>query len=196
MKSYSKFPKILLFILSMAPFFVILGLMCMDIPVTFEKDAEFIGWSQLWENIKFGVYIILISIILEYAILKLFEKVCCDVSGEQTELVTKVENRNFELLSFVTSVFLPLISFQYDQLSHWLVTLLIIILIGHIFCISDGYFTNPTLAIFHFRLYEVELDNMNRNSRKMIILCKSSIAIGDKIRCVALTDKVSYANLE
>lgn len=196
MKSYSKFPKILLFILSMAPFFVILGLMCMDIPVTFEKDAEFIGWSQLWENTKFGVYIILISIILEYAILKLFEKVCCDVSGEQTELVTKVENRNFELLSFVTSVFLPLISFQYDQLSHWLVTLLIIILIGHIFCISDGYFTNPTLAIFHFRLYEVELDNMNRNSRKMIILCKSSIAIGDKIRCVALTDKVSYANLE
>lgn len=196
MKSYTAFPKILLFILSMAPFFVILGLMCMDIPVTFEKDAKFIGWSKLWDNTKIGVVIILISIIIELIILLLFNKACNAVSGEQTELVIKVENRNFELLSFVTSVFLPLISFQYDQLSHWVVTVIIIFLIGHIFCISDGYFTNPTLALFRFRLYEVELNNMNGNSRKIIVLCKSSIAVEDKIRCVALTDKVSYANLE
>ena len=168
----------------------------MDIPVTFEKGAKFIGWSELWENTKIGVAIIIFSTIIELVILLLFNNVCNSVSGEQTELVTKVENRNFELLSFVTSVFLPLISFQYDQLSHWVVTVIIIVLIGHIFCISDGYFTNPTLALFCFRLYEVELNNMNGNSRKIIVLCKSKIAVEDKVRCVALTDKVSYANLE
>ena len=192
----SKFPKLLLFILSMAPFFIILGLMTMDIPISFSGDAEFIGWDALWQNTRVGVFIIVLSVIGELLVLLLFSRVCGKVAGEQAERVEKISNKNFELISFVTSIFLPLISFQYDQLSHWVVTLLIVIIIGYIFCTSDGYFTNPTLALFGYRLYNVNLSNQNKvnpQTRDLTILSKTLLQEGDNVRCYKLTDKVSLA---
>lgn len=191
-----KFPKLLLFILSMAPFFIILGLMTMDIPISFSGDSEFIGWEALWQNTRVGFFIIALSFIGELLVLFLFSRVCNKVAGEQAERVEKITNKNFELISFVTSIFLPLISFQYDQLSHWVVTLLIVMIIGYIFCTSDGYFTNPTLALFGYRLYTVELGNQNiaiPQTRELTILSKTLLQEGDNVRCYKLTDKVSLA---
>ena len=76
--------------------------------------------------------------------------------------------------------------------------LIVLLIICYIFCISDGYFTNPTLALFGYRLYEVDLDNMsegNKKTRKLIILSKSVLSEGDTVRCYKLTDRVSYAKL-
>ena len=185
----------LLFILSMAPFFIILGLMSMDIPVSLNRDTAFIGWQQLWKNTWFGCLIIILSIFVEFVILLLFLKVCKQESPEETEIIKEVDDKDFELVSFVTSIFLPLISFQYDQLSHWLVTFLIVALIGYIFCNSDGFYTNPTLRLFHYRLYQVTLDNQRRgdhqSSRSIIVLSREYLKPGNKVRCLRLTDKVS-----
>ena len=195
----NKFPKVLLFLLSMAPFFIILGLMTMDIPITLDKDAEFIGWRQLWINTRLGWGIIGISIIFELCILGLFMLVCNKEAGEETELIDTIEDKNFELLAFVTSIFLPLISFKYDQLSHWMVILLIVVLIGYIFCHFDGFYTNPTLALFHYRLYSVTLSNQRQGSsqasRPLVVITRNKLKKGDRIRCVKLTDIVSYASL-
>lgn len=193
----SKFPRVLLFILSMAPFFVILGLMSMNIPICLDGDAEFIGWIQLWKNTRVGLCIIAVSIVVELIIYWLFHCVCTKESGEDSEQVVEIKNRNFELVSFVTSIFLPLISFQYDQLSHWIVTALIVFIIGYIFCTSNGYYTNPTLALFHYRLYDVKLDNLRQgrqnSKRDITILAKCELHKDDRIRCVRLTDEISYA---
>ena len=48
--------KIAFYILSMAFLFVIVGFLCMDIP--FEIGGEFIGWTHLWNNSEFGIYIV------------------------------------------------------------------------------------------------------------------------------------------
>lgn len=118
------------------------------------------------------------------------------MSGEQSERICKVKNKNFELISFVTSIFLPLISFRYDQLSHWIVMVIVLLIVCYIFCTSDGYFTNPTLALFGYSLYEVDLNNMNegnQNTRNLIILSRSVLRVNDTVRCYELTDRVSYA---
>lgn len=198
MNKQTKFPRILLFILSMAPFFVILGLMSMNIPVCFDRDAEFIGWTELWKNTRFGWLIILVSIVLELLIYFLFQLVCKMEAGESSEKVVEINDRNFDLVSFVTSIFLPLISFQYDQLSHWIVTILIVCLIGYIYCKFNGYYTNPTLALFGYRLYEVTLDNMkndeeHNSQRRVTLLVQSSLQKGDRVRCSELSNEVNYA---
>ena len=198
MKANTSFPRILLFILSMAPFFVILGLMSMNIPICFDRDAEFVGWMELWKNTRLGWVIIMASIALELMIYCMFQSVCKRESGGSSEEVVEIKDRNFELVSFVTSIFLPLISFQYDQLSHWIVTLLIVCLIGYVYCKSDGYYTNPTLALFGYRLYDVKLDNMKKDDahhsqRNVTILVQSSLKKGDHVRCVGLSDEVCYA---
>ena len=194
-----KFPKPMLFVLSMAPFFFIWGLMAMDIPVSWDKDARFIGWAALWQNTRVGLLIIAVSLVIEMIIFCLFNRVCKNGQGDQSERIVEIENRNFDLISFATSMFLPLISFQYNQLSHWIVTVAIIILIGYIFCTSDGYYTNPTLALFGFKLYAVKLNNQRigegNSSRTIIIISKSDLHIGDSIRCYKLSDKVSFASI-
>lgn len=196
MKIRTRFPKYLLYILSMAPFFIILGLMSMDIPICFDNNAEFIGWKTLWHNTRVGLFIILASIVVELVIYGMFHRVCKRETGEASEKITKIKNRNFELMSFVTSIFLPLISFQYNQLSHWIVTTIIVCLIGYIFCHADAYYTNPTLALFRYRLYDVDLDNQqtdNSKTRSITIIAQSELMVGDKVRCVSMTDMVSYA---
>lgn len=198
--SKSRFPRVLLFILSMAPFFVILGLMCMNIPVSFDENAEFIGWHQLWLNTKVGIFIIVAAIVVEFTIYQLFKGVCNRSSGEQSEVVELLEDKNYELMTFVTSIFLPLISFQYNQLSHWIVTIIIVGFIGYIFCASDGFYTNPTLALFRYRLYSVQLGNQregnNYKNRTIIVLSQKHLKENDKIRCTQLLDKVYYATLQ
>lgn len=198
-KNNSRFPKALLFVISMAPFFIILGLMTMDIPISLDKDAEFIGWRQLWTNTRLGWGIIGVSIIVELCVFGLFKWVCNQQSGEQAEVINTIEDKNFELISFVTSIFLPLISFQYNQLSHWIVTLIIVVLIGYIFCHFDGFYTNPTLAIFRYRLYNVSLGNQrqgaNQASRNIVIITRDKLDLGDRIRCVQLTDTVFFASI-
>lgn len=195
----NKFPKVLLFILSMAPFFIILGLMAMDIPIILDKEAEFIGWRQLWINTRMGCVIILISILLEICVFLLFRIVCNQEAKEQAEAIESIEDKNYELITFVTSLFLPLISFQYDQLSHWFVTLLIIILLGYIFCHFDGFYTNPTLALFGYRLYKVTLGNQrqgdSKKSRQIIIITQTKLRPDNRVQCLRLTDTVYYATL-
>lgn len=200
MKYKAKFPRILLFFLSMAPFFVILGLMSMNIPICFEKDAEFICWDEFWNNTWLGWIIIAVSVVFELVIYMFFQSVCKRESGDSAEIVIGIKDRNFELVSFVTSIFLPLISFKYDQLSHWIVTLLIVCLIGYIYCKSNGYYTNPTLALFGYRLYDVSLDNMKEDDahhikRNVTILVQSRLHEGDHVRCNDLSNEVSYAKI-
>lgn len=168
----------------------------MDIPICFENDAEFIGLKPLWHNTRVGFFIIVVSVFAELFIYWMFQRVCKREAGEASEKITKIKNRNFELMSFVTSIFLPLISFQYNQLSHWIVTAIIVCLIGYIFCHADAYYTNPTLALFRYRLYDVELDNLQKDkgeTRSITIIAQSELMVGDKVRCVSMTDMVSYA---
>ncbi len=195
-----KFPRALLFLLSMAPFFIIWGLMTMDIPVSWDPESEFIGWAQLWINTRVGCLIIAISTLLELCIYSLFKYECKKEAGEESEIIESIEDKSFELISFVTSIFLPLISFQYNQLSHWVVTLLIVLLIGYIFCHSDGYYTNPTLAVFGCRLYRVKLCNQRqgtaRKIREITIVSTKVLKTNDRVRCVKLSDNVCFANSE
>lgn len=195
----NRFPKALLFLLSMAPFFIILGLMAMDIPISLDKDAEFIGWRQFWINTRLGWIIIGFSIVIELTVFELFKWACRQKAGEASEEIEEIEDKNFELISFVTSIFLPLISFQYNQLSHWVVTLIIVVLIGYIFCHFDGFYSNPTLAIFRYKLYNVTLGNQrqggSKSSRKLVVITRDGLNKGDIIRCVKLTNMVSYASL-
>lgn len=197
-KNESKFPRVLLFILSMAPFFVILGLMTMDIPLSFGENAEFIGWWQLWQNTRVGVSIVIVSVIVECCIFILFKSACEREAPEESEIVEVVTDKNFELISLVTSIFLPLISFQYSQLSHWLVTFLIVIFVGYIFCNSNGFYTNPTLALFNYHLYDVTLVTQRsgsvKQSRHIIVLSRGILKHGYRVRCVKLDESVSYIN--
>lgn len=181
----------------MSMVFIAIGFFCMDIPICTEENSLFIGWPELWKNTRLGVFIIIISVIIEFFVYLYLKKSWKKNAAELSVKVTKIDNINFDTLTLIASFCVPLVSFNYQQVNHWIVLVLLLIVIGVIFCRSDGFYNNPTLALLGFRLYKAkfktqELDQ-NSNNKSLVFISQDNIEINDSIRYVLLSDKVGYA---
>ena len=184
--------KVALYTLSMMMFFIIIGFFCMDIP--FEIGGEFIGFSQLWDGCKFGVLIIIITLIIE-GLVYLFLIISWKSNHPELSVeIVEIENQNYNTLTFIASYFIPLVSFNYLKLNHWIVLLFLLIIIGFIFCKSDGYYNNQTLALFGFRLYKTTIKTQkiekNNSEESLIVISHKKLSKGDKTQYVMLPDGV------
>lgn len=184
--------RVALYILSMAFLFVIVGILCMDIP--FEMGGEFIGWTQLWDKSEFGVYIVTISILIEFVVYNFLKHSWNKNSPELSVKVIHKEDMNFNILNFIASYFFPLVSFNYIKFNHWIVLLFLLVIIGVIFCKSNGYYNNPTLALLGFRLYQTNIKtqkvNKNEKEESLIVICKGELSVNDQFQYVLLSDGV------
>lgn len=184
----------------MSMVFVAIGFFCMDIPICTEEKSQFIGWSELWNNTRLGFFIIIGTVIVEFIVFKILKKSWKSNASKLTVKVTKIDNKNFDTLTLIASFCVPLVSFNYQQVNHWIVLVLLLIVIGVIFCRSDGFYNNPTLALLGFRLYKAdfktqELDQ-NSNNKSLVFISKDIIKKNDDVRYVLLSDKVGYAYKE
>lgn len=184
--------KIAFYILSMAFLFVIVGFLCMDIP--FEIGGEFIGWTQLWNNSEFGIYIVVTSLIIEFVVYKFLKSSWKKNSAELSVKVIQKEDLNYNILNFIASYFIPLVSFDYVKFNHWIVLLLLFVIIGIIFCKSNGFYNNPTLALLGFRLYQTKIKTQKVDKKEseesLIIICQRELSVNDKFQYVMLSDGV------
>ena len=184
--------RVALYILSMAFLFVIVGFLCMDIP--FEIGGEFIGIPQLWDNCKLGVCIIIISLLLEFAVYSFLKESWRKNSPELSVTVLYKENLNYNILNFIASYFVPLVSFNYIKLNHWIVLFFLLVIIGIIFCKSNGFYNNPTLALLGFRLYKTQIETQKVEKKgkneSLTVICHRKLYDGDNIQYVMLSDGV------
>ena len=186
--------KIALYILSMLLFFVIVGFLCMDLPICFE--GEFIGWSQLWKNTRAGLLIIILSLLMEFVVYRYLKNLWNHTSKELSVKVVKVEEHNFDTLAFIASFMVPLVSFQLHQVGHWIVMLLLVVVVGIIFCNSKGYYTNPTLALLGFHLYKLTIESQQVEKtdkiHEIVVISREPLDASSKFRYVKITDDVGY----
>lgn len=187
--------KVALYILSMTMFFIMVGLLCMNIPICFDEDAEFIGFESLWNNIRFGLLIIVLTLIVEYLTYRFLKNMWENTAEELSVKVVEVSEENYDTLTFIASFVIPLVSFQFHQLSHWVALMLLIVAIGYIFCHSKGYYTNPTLVLMKFHLYKltVETQQVEGDNRKhLVMISRKDIEKGTKFRYVKISKEVGY----
>ena len=186
--------KIALYILSMTFFFIIVGLLCMDLPICY--NGEFIGFDQLWKNIRVGIVIISTTIVIEIVVYRYLKNLWNHTSKELTVEVVKVEEQNYDTLTFIASFMIPLVSFQLHQLSHWIVLAVLVIVVGVIFCNSKGYYTNPTLALLGFHLYNLSIMTQQvgkgEQKRSIVMISRERLETGSRFRYVKITDEVGY----
>lgn len=188
--------KVALYILSMSLFFVIVGLLCMDIPICLDDKGVFIGFHQLWLNTRIGLAIIATTILVEGVVFCYLKNLWSHSPKELSVEVTNVEELNYDTLAFIASFMIPLVSFQMEQLEQWVVLVILVVVIGVIFCNSKGYYTNPTLAILGFRLYclSVRTQQVGNQSkeRQLVVISRQKLMVGCKFRYVKVTDAVGY----
>ena len=142
--------KILLYISAMALFFLIIFILsfspCENVSLV-TKYCDISICIIRWSSVS-----LLIIGILYFVYMEFIKKAS---SFNQSIEITSFDRHSYENLSFLASYFMPLVSFNLLYLSHTIVMILLVICIGVIFVQSGKYYTNPTLALFGYRVYSV-----------------------------------------
>lgn len=187
--------KVGLFFLSMWLFFLLAIIITIDIPTYFGTDWEFIGWNNLlYRNVIPIIFLICIFIggYAYYDFKKLGEG-ATDISFN----VEKVDNQNYEHLTFLTTYIVPLVSLNLTNIRYLLVLALLIFVICIIYVRTDLFYSNPTLAILGFKLYKVDgLFKHNDQRDAIILITKDIINIGSNCDYIQLDNRVYYAKLK
>lgn len=70
--------------------------------------------------------------------------------------IIKIENVNYEHLTFLTTYIIPLICFDLAKIQYAITLLILLVIIGIIHVKTNMFYANPTLALLGFNIYQVE----------------------------------------
>ena len=182
--------KIEFYILSLWLLFVLIFLLSVDIPISFDKEAEFIGfWPLIQRNwlAIISLFMVLIGMVIT-AKLKYKFKGAHNPPAE----VISIKNENYEYLTFLTTYIIPLICINLSETRYVIVLGILLIIIGSIFVKMDLYLGNPTLALLGYRLYRIEAKNVTSNDG-ILIISKDKLSVGSMIKWIKITDYIWVA---
>lgn len=143
--------KIFLYISSMSLFFLIVFILSFSPCENVSQQTRYCDISIC--IIRWSSACLLIAGLLYFAYMEYIRK---PSSFNQSIEIVSYESLSYENLSFLASYFVPLVSFNLLYLSHTIVMILLVISIGIIFIQSGKYYTNPTLALFGYRVYHIK----------------------------------------
>ena len=135
--------KLHFYIMSLWLLFVLLFLLTVDIPISFSKDAHFIGVMPLLKRNWFA-FISLLLALLGIVFASMERRKWAGVSNPPYEILS-VKNENYEYLTFLTTYIIPLICIDLTKVRYVIVIRM------------DLYYGNPTLALMGYRLYRAEI---------------------------------------
>lgn len=107
-----------------------------------------------------------------------------------------IQQRNYETLAFLASYFIPLVSFNLENIRHQLVLIVLFIAIGIIYIRGNMYFANPTLSLLGFKSYTASLVFQNGDVRGDIILISTqALSQNDRVTYLKIDEGVFYAKI-
>lgn len=184
--------KFSFFMLSMALFFVIVFILGTDIPINFSEDAKFVGmWSCLTTR---GI---ILPIVCTLALLYIVFFICFlkhRMKGSTLGPIeiTEIHNANNDILAFVGTYFLPLVSFSLaEHWQHLLVLFILFVVIGVIYVRADIYYTNPTLLLLGFRVYRIK-GILNGNPIERVIIVQGELKKDVSVRYIVIDDNTYF----
>ena len=159
--------KLHFYIMSLWLLFVLLFLLTVDIPISFSKDAHFIGVMPLLKRNWFA-FISLLLALLGIVFASMERRKWAGVSNPPYEILS-VKNENYEYLTFLTTYIIPLICIDLTKARYVIVLGVLLVLIGFIFIRMDLYYGNPTLALMVYILYRAEIKGCEAPDGKILI---------------------------
>ncbi|WP_310608461.1 anti-phage protein KwaA [Buttiauxella brennerae] len=180
MKRKGTFNKIGLYILSLMLLFIFIIILSAKIPVCYGSSCKFIGFYQLaTTNIIPIICIILIGI--SFYFYRRF-KALTKVNNADSVTITACQSENYESLTFLATYIVPFMGFSFDDIQKDIAYFLLIIAIGLIFIKTDKYYANPTLALFGYKLYRVNISHSGSGEVKNVIaISMDALTIGDQV---------------
>lgn len=110
--------------------------------------------------------------------------------------IQDIQQRDYETLAFLASYFIPLVSFNLDNIRHQLVLIVLFIAIGIIYIRGNMYFANPTLSLLGFKSYTASLVFQNGDVKGDIILISTqALSQNDRVTYLKIDEGVFYAKI-
>ncbi|MGM8227798.1 anti-phage protein KwaA [Cellvibrio sp. ARAG 10.3] len=190
MKISEIWEKFELYILSLWLLFFLIIVVTADIPTCFGEKCDFIGWKQLVASNVIPI------VSLAFLLLGAFYYFRFDyrISGSKrlSVKIEKVEDLNYEHLTFLTTYIIPLICFNLESTRYVFSLMFLLIIIGIIYVKTDKFYANPTLAVLGYRLYKVTVSTRTTIRQDIVVITKDRLLELDQIRILELDEKVYF----
>lgn len=147
------------YMMSLWLLFVLIFLLTIDIPISFSPDAKFIGFSELFRRNIVALASLICAIISGFLTMNM-QYQWKGVTNPPYRIIA-IKNENYEYLTFLTTYIIPLICIDLKNPRYVLALVFLLLIMGRIFIKMDFYYGNPTLALMGYRLYRVEIENVD-----------------------------------
>lgn len=154
-----------------------------------DSEGEFLSWPNLliynWFSIL-SIALIVVGLVFLFHQKHEFKGV-----ANPCYQIEKLENVNYEFLTFLTTYIIPLICFDFDKERYKFVFFIILIIIGIVFVKMDLYLANPILALMGYRLYRINVKNEARYNN-IIVISTDKLSQNDSIEWIPLDKNCWY----
>lgn len=106
--------------------------------------------------------------------------------------IKKIKNLNYEHLTFLTTYIIPFICFELDDIRNTIIFLFLLIVIGAIYIKTNLFYSNPTLALLGYQIYQVETET----ETDLILITQGELKEGESFVNLDIGNTVYYAKLK
>lgn len=182
--------KIDLYLLSLALLFVFF----LVISTKFPDSAFFYKDMAFWKTLAINNPLPIVSILALLYCLFAYFRFDFELSGA-TEIpfeIKKIEDINYEHLTFLATYVVPLISFDFGSGRQMIVLALLLVVMGVIYIKTDLFYANPSLALLGFHIYKANGSFKNGEREGIILICRSRLAEKQKVSYIKLDERIYY----
>jgi hypothetical protein len=182
--------KIDFYILSLGLLFVFFLIIATEFPASPFRFNEVASWKELVANNLLSIASILALLYCLYAYFRFdFElKGATEIPFE----ISKLEDINYEHLTFLATYVVPLISFDFSSGRQMIVLGLLLVVMGVIYIKTDLFYTNPSLALLDFHIYRASGSFKNGEREGIILICRGRLAEKKKVAYIKLDERIYY----
>ena len=185
--------KIELYIISLFLLFFLLFLN--KLPYCFYGDCALIGFKSLFTEhivVSISIFFMLLAVVFYLR----FNHQIMEGATNLPVQATKIENCNFESVTFLATYIIPLMCFNLevnlDTNRNLFMLFCMLFIIGWIYIKSNMFYTNPTLALMGFHIYKIN----TLKQEGLIIIIKSKVKQNDWLYCKHISDNIFYAKIK
>lgn len=182
--------EIKLYILSLEILFFIVLLITFQFNVRTEGYKGDITWWYWCLKNWLPLLMVLLIGYCEY-VRREFEYMLNGGAGDSL-YITECHSENYEHLTFLATYIIPFFGFSFSEPGRLLAYGVLLIVIGVIFVRTDKYYANPTLALFGYKLYKVNMSDSNNHFDSVIAITKSDLAIHQAVNYKLLSGRVFF----
>lgn len=185
--------KIKLYIISLWLLFILVLIVTIEVPICFGSDCSYIGTTELLSRNIIPILSIIFIILGFFFLLQFKYKISGTKLGGLR--VEKIENRNYEHLTFLSTYIIPLIAFDLTKIKYVIVLFLLLFAIGCMYVKTNLFYTNPTLALLGYKIFKANVIFKDGSSDEIILISTQIIEGGNVLSYLPITKDIFYVRM-